>query len=644
MRLSHRPCLLLCLLCAAAGGCGDGDEATPRIEYTEDRDPCAEYNPERKAFFGDLHVHTGHSFDARGYDVRATPTDAYRFARGEPLALPPFDSQGRGTRPVQLGAPLDFAAVTDHQEFIGEIRLCLDAEVGSVLYESDSCRRLRAHTDTGVAHFGMLTASTKPRRLEDVCGEHDCENRARQVWLEIQEAAEAAYDRSAACEFVSFVGYEYTNSGNVTNLHRNVLFRNDRVPELPPSYFEQTSPVGLWRELEASCLDAGTGCEVMAIPHNSNWSNGTLFDPEYPGARTPEDEPAEAAFRLKMEPLVEIFQHKGAMECSNRLDGVTPDPLCDFEEERKDDWEDCGDEPGLGGISGFGCMSRLDFVRHVLQAGLEEERRIGVNPYKLGVIGSTDGHNAIPGMVDEAAWIGHVGLSDDTAEERLGNGNMTHRGIVNNPGGLAGIWAEERSRDALWLAMQRKETFATSGTRIVVRLFGGWDFPRGWCEDADRDAEGYRLGAPMGGDLPARSGGAAPSFAVWAAGDPRSAPLQRIQIVKGWLDAAGEPREAVFHVAGDAEGSATVDTETCETSGDGFDTLCSVWSDPEFDPARPAFYYARVVENPVCRWSTRLCNTFAPDAAPPRCADERIPETIQERAWSSPIWFTPETP
>jgi hypothetical protein len=348
--------------------------------------------------------------------------------------------------------------------------------------------------------------------------------------------------------------------------------------------------------------------------------------------------------------VFEIFQHKGNQECSNGFAGVLglPDPVCDFEQIRTVPFEDCGDGVGAGGVIGAGCVSRLDFVRNVLKAGMQEQQRLGVNPYRLGFIGSTDTHNGTPGNVAEAGFPGHVGLVDDTELKRLGNGTITHEGLINNPGGLAAVWAEERSRDAIFAALRRRETFATTGPRIVVRFFAGWDYPAELCGRDDLVAAGYAGGVPMGGDLPPQPGAAAPVFVVRAEADAGVAgapgtPLQAVQLVKVWLDAEGVAHERVFDVAGDRANGAGVDPATCAPTGAGFDELCAVWSDPEFDPAQPATWYVRVLENPTCRWSARDCLALDPAERPAPCTDPATARVIQERAWTSPVWYVPAT-
>jgi hypothetical protein len=390
---------------------------------------------------------------------------------------------------------------------------------------------------------------------------------------------------------------------------------------------------------------------VIVVPHNANESNGNKFFVADPVADSLDAQRQSAALRAEMEPLVEIFQNKGDSECMNGLLGVPgePDELCDFEKLAGPPIQDCGDGTGFGGVMGLGCVSRLDFVRNVLLAGLEEEERLGVNPYKLGVVGCTDTHNATPGAVAEDRYAGHLGNQEDTPQERLRpRGLGGNRGILDNPGGLTAVWAVENSRDAIFEAFSRRETYATSGPRMVVRFFGGWGFPESLCDDPGFAEIGYEQGVAMGGDLPPRPRRTgAPVFAVMAVreqglGDGRGAPLQRIQMIKGWIDRDQGPMQKVFEIAGDPENGAGVDLETCELTGDGFDRLCTIWADPEFDPGERAFYYVRVIENPSCRWSTYDCNRLDSGDRPAACNDSEIQRWIQERAWTSPIWYRPE--
>jgi hypothetical protein len=412
---------------------------------------------------------------------------------------------------------------------------------------------------------------------------------------------------------------------------------------------EQWTEQGLWAELNETCLQAENGCDCIAIPHASNWANGNKFTRlDYGETSSLEEQREAAALRARMEPLVEIHQHKGDMECKNGFEGVSDDPQCDFEDIRSADFVDCGDTPGTGGgVAGLGCLSRYDYIRNVLKLGLSEWVRTGVNPYKLGIIGGTDTHNGIPGKVEEYDYPGHMGTNDDTAEERLGNVSTLLPYELYNPGGLTAVWAVENSRDALFEAFQRRETYSTSGPRITARFFGGWEYPADMCEDEDFVVIGYEKGVPMGGTLPARTDSAiAPTFAVMAMKDPGveghpGADLQQIQIIKGWIDGEGNEMEEVIVVAGNPENGASVDTEICERIGEGWEILFAVWIDPDFDPDVPAFYYVRVIENPSCSWSQYDCNTFPEGERPESCSDPAVAKIIQERAITSPIWYEP---
>jgi hypothetical protein len=629
---------------AAVWACNGPPSGPPAPAFPTQREPCADREPLRKALFGDLHVHTGFSFDAAAYDNILTPADAYRFARGESVGLAPLDAAGSPTRTAQLDRPLDFVGVTDHGEFLGEVYQCTTP--GSESYDTPTCRLYRDPIENGALLFGVKMSVPASPRFADICGTGDspCLTSARERWLDMQRHAEAAYDRTAACEFTSFVAYEYTNTAGVSNLHRNVVFRNSIVPELPVTMFEAPDPLDLWLGLDELCVQAGTGCDVVVLPHNSNLSNGNLFYVSYPRADTIEEERAFAKLRARMEPVVEVFQHKGDSECRSGFstDDHEPDPLCEFEKLRPVGFDDCGLDPGSGGMRLDGCLHYLDFVRNALKEGLREQARIGVNPYRLGFIGSTDTHNGTPGNVASADFPGHIGRVDATPAERLGVGNVTHDGIINNPGGLAAVWAEENSRDAIFDALRRRETFATSGPRMTVRLFGGWDFGAAECAlpHDDMVRAGYDRGVPMGGELTDLPAGAAPAFLVHAARD--AIPIERVQIVKGWYTADGRMRERVYDVAlSGATPAPAVDPDTCEPSGAGLAEPCVAWTDPDFDPSEAAFYYARIVENPTCRWSARECLALAPADRPPGCDDPSIPDVVQQRAWSSPIWYAP---
>ena len=615
------------------------------------REPCAERVPTKRALFGDLHVHTGFSMDAWVQGTIVTPDDAYRFARGEAIGLPPYGEDGEPARRVRIERPLDFVAVTDHAEWLGELRLCQDPE--SAAYDTSSCRIFRGEQESrlakalGIGGFraklvGVISLSGRNR---EVCGEgsKDCRAATKTAWQLNHAATERWYDRTSACTFTTLHGYEYSKSPSFTKIHRNVIFRNEIVPELPISWIDTPEEPDFWAKLRAQCVDTDSGCDAIAIPHNPNLSNGQLFAIWYRDLPV-EEQRAQAALRAGLEPIVEMVQYKGESECRNGMYGVVggPDELCNFEKIRDlpgVPHEDCEEGTGSGAQRAQGCVSRLDYVRYALIEGLREQERIGVNPYTFGFIGSTDTHLGNPGQTGEREFVGKFA---ETPAKQLTIGEKRRPSAFVSAGGLAGVWAEENTREAVFDALASREAFATSGTRIEPRLFAGWDLPEGLCESGELVATGYAQGVPMGGTLPAPpAGAAAPRFAVHAQRDPLSAPLERLQIVKAWAGEDGTFHEAVHDVAR-ASGDASVDPATCALGGGGAETLCAVWSDPTFDPARPAVYYARIVENPSCRWSTWQCLAIPEADWPDGCTDPRVPKTIRERAWTSPVWFLPD--
>ena len=625
-------------------------DATERpYSITEEREPCSDYTPLRRPFFGDTHVHTARSQDASTQDTRVTPAEAYRFAKGGPLDIQPFDANGKGLRTVQLTRPLDFAVVTDHANQIGEVHICKTP--GQPGHDSLVCRMYRSFPR--VAFFVMNARYSLLQSRWGFCGENSehCLAAAGLVWNEHQRAAEEAYDRSPLCSFTTFVGYEWTAAvKGAGHLHRNVIFRNERVPELPISVMETgATAINLWNRLDAECRDGQSGCEALTIPHNSNWSKGSAFTSAIDVGEEITRE--EAAIRARYDRLVEVMQHKGESECA-LVPGVT-DEGCGFEKAPNAHSTPFSEDK----------VEAVNFARDALKRGLALEEQLGTNPLKFGLIGSTDTHLGTPGLVMERGFSGHGGAGKPGTEAlEPGFPDVTSL----NPGGLAVLWAEDNSRDALFEAMLRKEAYATSGTRPTLRFFGGWDYTENTedaenaeaaqelesaCESKDFARIGYAKGVPMGSDLPPHSGGPerAPTFLVRGTRDPHpnGADLQRIEIVKGWVE-DGAQRERVLTVAG-GPNEAGVDLTTCERRGVGKTNLCSVWQDPDFDPTRPAFYYARLLENPSCRWTQWACIDAGVKCDQPEtisegfepCCTDEIPPTIQERAWSSPIWYRP---
>jgi len=604
------------------------------FERTEHREPCAAYNELRSPFFGDLHVHTSLSFDANALGVRNLPADAYRFARGEPLGLQPYAAGGQPRRTVRLSRPLDFAAVTDHAELLGELHLCQTP--GSPAYDSLVCttyRRWPLLTYFFVASRMLSIAG--PERYS-FCGEEGvgCREAGVGPWQIIRDAAEQAYDRTSACTFTSFVAYEWSGGPGGYMTHRNVIFADERAPRLPVSFLDASDGDKLWTRLEEEC--EREGCRFVTIPHNTNLSGGLLFE----SAANDAFDAASARRRARHEPLLEVLQHKGDSECR----ATAADELCNFEKlpfARMEEqpfpfrWQ----PPGA-----------LTFARDILSEGLRIQRRIGVNPYEMGVIAATDTHLAAAGLADESGYPGHGAGGDVTRHEIP----LVPDSLAFNPGGLAVLWAEENSRDALFAAIRRREAYGTSGPRMLVRFFGGWTYPSDICASTDLVERGYRDGVPMGGSLGAATGGAAPVFIVSAmqdagTGEQPGTPLERVQIVKLWVE-GDEAREKTYDVALAAGAEGAPDPETCaEPAAHGAASLCTAWRDPDFDGSEPALYYARVVERPSCRWSARVCEDNGvrckDGSSVPRelayCCDGSAPRLIRERAWTSPIFFSP---
>ena len=624
------------------------------------REGCDDNNEQRNAYFGELHIHTAISHDSSSFGNVASPIDAYRFAQGEPLSirLKSDNSDTNHIPVVQLRRPLDFAAITDHAENFGETHLCLTDN--NPAYDQAICKVYRGDIKLPVSEVMqplmrmMALVIFSNNRSEKICGQdgHRCITAAIDQWDEEQRAAEQAYDRSSDCRFTSFVAYEYSLAAEQANLHRNIIFANDTVPPVPLSSKDQTQPEKLWQWLKDYCIDSGTDCDAISIPHNSNWSSGRMFYP-YSAVEGIDDSERQrlSLLRQQVEPLVEIMQVKGDSECRNGLSNVVGgyDELCDFEKlrEPQEPTVDCGDEMGRGGMSLQGCISRNSYVRTALTQGLKEAQSLGVNPFEFGIIAATDNHTGASGAVRENAFVGSTGM-DRKASNRLGGPKIVP-GIAKgdstryNPGGLAGIWAEENSRPSLFSAMRRKETFGTSGPRIKPRLFAGWDYHSSICDSADMIRTAYANGVPMGGKLLAKNNtnNNQPRLLISAQKDPinDASNLQKLQIIKGWVDDQGRLNEHVYDVAGDAETIGSLNTRTCEPLPSGYDQLCAVWQDPQFDPELNAVYYGRVVENPSCRWSTYDCLSLPADQQPLACTNTTIPKTIQERAWTSPIWY-----
>lgn len=607
---------------------------------------------DRVAYFGDLHVHTTYSFDAFAFGTLATPYDAYRYARGEPIEHPAGFM-------VQLREPLDFYAVTDHAMFLGVAKEAADTTTEfSKLPIAKPLHDLNAPDNRGLLSLTRRIRTFATFLPAAVAGIRDGKidrelvlGITRTAWQDTIDAAEL-FDEPG--RFTTFIAYEYTTSSDDRgNLHRNVIFKDgEKIPTSPFSRFHSQNPEGLWDWMDALRAD---GVESLAIPHNSNGSNGQMFK-LVDWAGDPMDD-AYAVQRIRNEPLVEITQVKGTSETHPALS--TEDEWADFE------------------IMPYRVATMMQsepagsYVRDALRRGLALESQGMTNPYTFGFVGASDTHTGATSD-DESNFFSKVGLLDATPELRGsvplsllpnlglrlvaprtrqevdGRSYMQSATPTYGASGLTGVWAEENTRAAIYEAFRRKETFATSGPRIRLRFFAGYGFEQGVLEAPDVVQVAYASGASMGSDLQARGSGA-PGFLVWALADPKSAPLQRLQVVKGWIDAEGETHETVHDVAcsGGAavdpatsrcpDNGAAVDLADCSTSpGSGEPQLRALWRDPGFDPDQRAFYYARVLENPTCRWST--WDALRAGVAP----RSDLPKTIQERAWSSPIQLMPE--
>jgi hypothetical protein len=612
-------------------------------ETQEQSGPCTNQVENGMALFGDVHVHTSYSFDAAANSTGATPADAHRYARGESIPFFPIDEKGIAVGTARIDRPLDFLAVTDHGEFLGERALCRTAD--SPMYNTEFCGDYRADERHGMRMLARSITTETPERIKELCGEDGalCPEYAKSPWQDIQDAANAAYE---PCQFTSFVAYEYTGTPGVSNYHRNVIFRNDKVPPLPVSYIDAPIDSKLWTGLDAVCK-VEDDCDYLTIPHNSNLANGRMA-PYMQLEQTDDAKRNYAETRLRREPIMEIFQHKGGSECINGLSSVfgAPDELCNVEPVRRMGEEkaytttsvedgkmvvgnavavtmEC--EPGTtgnNGMLGAGCVHPTDFQRSALVVGLKEEQAIGLNPIKLGIIAATDTHSATPGAVMESAWTGAVS-GEATPAQRLQPGLLTS-GIDGNPGGLAGVWASENTRDAIFDAMIRREVFGTSGPRIMPRLFAGWSLDENLCSDSDMISKAYATAVPMGGDLTPSSADQKPGFLAYAIKDPMGQKLEALHLIKGWVDDEGKLHNAVIPIIAEAEGA---------------NSLCVVYTDAAFDPAQSAYYYLRAVEPATARWHTYDCAAIPETDRPEVCTNGTYPETVQEMAWTSPIWY-----
>jgi uncharacterized protein DUF3604 len=618
------PGILIAALTSGGGSGGDGEagrasfQAPPRDTGSTASD-AASRSSQRTAYFGDLHVHTKFSYDAFIIGTRAAPDDAYRYAKGEPIQHP------AGFK-IQRVTPLDFSAVADHAEFLGMLEAMSDPEQEVSKHAVARSINAAKTTEEKRTAFRELMAYAEGDRqglLDPVI--------VRSAWRSTIEAAERNYEPG---RFTTFIAYEYTSSPERQNLHRNVIFRGSAVPDAPFTRLGSMNPEDLWKWMDRN---REAGMEALAIPHNSNGSNGQMFKLETFGGA-----PLDAAYaetRMRNEPLVEITQTKGT---SDTHPALSPN----------DEWAEFEILPYRIGTTQPSAIEG-SYVREAYVNGLRLQQDRGFNPYRFGVIGSSDTHNAAASP-SESSFSGESGMLDATPRQRgsvpLETPNPDGSRYGGSPNalfgasGLAGVWAESNTREAIFDALRRKETFATTGPHIRVRFFGGYDLPDDLVDDPEMIAKAYAGGVAMGGDL-AGAGRRSPHFLAWAIRDPASAPLQRLQVVKGWI-LGGETGERVYDVACsdglvvDAQthrcpdNGASVDLSDCAISQEkGAAELRAFWTDPDFEPGARAFYYLRVLENPTCRWST--WDAVRAGVAP----RPDLPKTIQERAWSSPIWY-----
>ncbi|MEM7144002.1 MAG: DUF3604 domain-containing protein [Verrucomicrobiota bacterium] len=582
-----------------------------------------------RPLWGDTHLHTAVSVDA-GTMCTVGQEDAFRLARGEEV------TSTHGLK-VKLSRPLDFIVVADHAEMYGLMPQLLqgDPEILS--------------TEKGKRWYDMLKSNDKDKAfaaaMEIVASlaEPDppikSDKAVKNAWQEYTALADKYNDPG---RFTALIGYEYTTMGG-NNLHRNVVFRGDASEAnktLPFSQFDSQNPEDLWRALDK--FHKETGAEVLAIPHNGNLSNGRMFSTmTFDGSQPLTQEIVE--LRAGLEPIVEVTQIKGDGEAHPMLS--PNDEFADF-----DTW----DKSNLNGTEAkTPDMIPAEYAREALKTGLQLKQKHGVNPFKFGMVSGTDAHTALAAVEEENFFGKHSGVEPEPHRwEHIvieaPNPDFTIKGWQQAAAGYAAVWANENTRDAVFDAMKRRETYSTTGPRMIVRFFGGWDFTDADAATRLPAAAGYEKGVPMGGDLTTAPEGKSPSFLVAAMKDPFSGNLDRVQIIKGWLDGDGEKQERIYDVAVsddreiDASGRCkvdvgnTVDVETATwTNSIGSPELITVWTDPDFDPALDAFYYARIIEIPTPRWTAYEALRFDIDM------DDEVPMTTTERAYTSPIWYSP---
>ncbi len=574
-------------------------------------------NPMKDAYFGETHVHTAYSLDAYIGGARLRPEDAYRFAMGEEVLSHDIK--------MRINTPLDFCAVTDHAEYLGEMYSMMTPGAPGNDHEATTAIRNAKTYEEAMGLFTKYVAGNnrgaKPTHPEFYQGEAT----TKSGWKEIQAATEKYYKPG---KFTTLHAFEWSSAPGGANLHRNIIFRTSAVTDLPMSSYEIPREEALWAWLKK---ENEAGHTVLAIPHNSNASKGKMFDEnDVNGNPVTAD---YARTRQEYEPLIEMMQIKGNSEVVPRF--WAEDEFANFE-----------NATTLEKYSGRTYLEK-NFVRYGLKKGLEYETTLGVNPYKYGFAGGTDNHNGLAGNTgDDNYSVGSHGLADLTAENRATKAvDGWAEAYDINPGALTGVWAPANTREDIYDAMKAKETFATSGVRIKCRMFGGFDLSASYASYADMVKAGQATAVPMGSDLPIAAAGKKPAFLVWAAKDPNGPGLDRIQIIKGWIE-NGKMKEKIYNVAAsdgrsiDADGkvaniNAPIDPKTGAFNASlGASELMAVWTDPSFDASQHAFYYMRVLQLPTARW------TFYDKLRAGVKFPKEVPDAIVERAWGSPIWYT----
>ena len=587
-----------------------------------------------RPLWGDSHLHTANSFDAGAFGCRLRPEDAHRFARGEEVV----SSTGI---PVKLSRPLDWLVVADHSDNMGFFTDLLAGapNILAVPKGREYYDRIQAGKGVGVA-YEIIKLFANAEFPEDLMYWPDTKA-YKSTWQRTIDAAEAYNDPG---NYTAFIGYEWTSLIEGNNMHRVVIYRDGgdtasrSVPYTMIAPYGSPDPRDLWKWLAA--YEEKTGGDVLALAHNGNLSNGIMFpiDAQWNGRELDQEYVTQ---RAKWEPLYEVTQIKGDGEAHPFLS--PEDEFADYET-----WDigNLDDPPAVKTNE----MLAAEYAREALKRGLVLEERLGTNPYKFGMVGSTDSHTGLATAQEDNFFGKHSGA--EPKPERMehpfwSNENGTTMGWGMVSSGLAAVWAPENTRESIFDTMERKEVYGTTGSRMMVRFFGGWDFTEEDLSSRSPAFVGYGKGVPMGGDLSSPAGSEAPTFMVYALKDPMGGNLDRIQIIKGWLDSQGETHEQVYDVAwsGDREPGSdgklppvgnTVDAETANfTNSIGASELGAVWADPDFSADDKAFYYARVIEIPTPRWSTNEAFRFGLPIP------EGAPVSTQERAYTSPIWYAP---